>query len=129
MEHRLPYSTTAAGEGRRLAVEFLHGRVDEPRTIEVLVMVSELVGNAVRHGMPEPDGRIGLRLETDAGVIRVVVTDAAPEFEFDRDTFDEDDLSHFGLLMVDGLADRWGLSLDGMKAVWFEIDAWAASPV
>jgi hypothetical protein len=31
------------------------------------------------------------------------------------------------LLMVDGLADRWALSLDGKKAVWFEFDV-AAPP-
>ena len=27
-----------------------------------------------------------------------------------------------GLMLVDKLADRWGLSIEGMKAVWFEID-------
>lgn len=122
MEHRLPYSTVAAGEARRLGREYLHGRLDEARAVEVLVMISELVGNAVRHGKPEVDGRVGLRLEADVGLVRVVVTDAAPEFEFERDTFDKDDMTHFGLLMVDGLADRWGLSLDGKKAVWFEVD-------
>jgi serine/threonine-protein kinase RsbW len=85
-------------------------------------MVSEIVGNAVRHGRPEADGCIGLRLEADAGVVRAVVSDAAPEFQFTPQTFDEADLRHFGLLMVDELADRWGLSLDGKKAVWFEVD-------
>ena len=123
MEHRLPYSTMAAAEARRLSRDFLQSRVDEDRAVEFLIMVSEVVGNAVRHGRPELDGRIGLRLEADAGMVRAVVTDAAPEFEFDRKTLDGADLSHFGLLVVDGLANRWGLSLEGRKAVWFEIDA------
>ena len=127
MEHRLPYSTTAAGEARRLSREFLQSRLDEARTVEFMVMVSEVVGNAVRHGEPEADGQIGFRLEGEAGVARAVVTDAALEFTFERETFEKANLDHMGLLMVDGLADRWGLSLDGKKAVWFEVDV-AAPP-
>jgi serine/threonine-protein kinase RsbW len=122
MEHRLPYSTASAGEARRLSRDLVADRLDEGRAIEFLVMVSEVVGNAIQHGRPELDGRIGLRLEAEAGVVRAVVTDAAPEFTFDRRTFDMANLDHFGLLMVDSFADRWGLSLDGKKAVWFEVD-------
>jgi serine/threonine-protein kinase RsbW len=122
MEHRLPFSTTASGEARRLSRQFLQSRLDEDRAVEFLVMVSELVSNAVRHGEPEPDGGIGLRLEGETGVARAVITDAAPEFTFDRDTFERADRNHFGLLVIDKLADRWGLSLDGKKAVWFEVD-------
>jgi hypothetical protein len=85
------------------------------------------VGNAVRHGEPEADGQIGFRLEGEAGVARAVVTDAAPEFTFERETFEKANLDHMRLLMVDGLADRWALSLDGKKAVWFEFDV-AAPP-
>jgi hypothetical protein len=76
----------------------------------------------VRHGEPEADGRIGLRLDGEGDVVRAVVTDSAPEFTFERDTFERTNLHHFGLLMVDRLADRWGLSLDAQKAVWFEVD-------
>lgn len=122
MEHRLPHSTMAPGEARRLSWEFLRNRMDEARAVEFLIMVSEVVGNAVRHGRPEPDGRIGLRLESEAAVARAVVTDAAPVFSFDREILAERDLDHFGLFVVDALADRWGLSLDGKKAVWFEVD-------
>jgi serine/threonine-protein kinase RsbW len=122
MEHRLPYSTAAARQARELAREFLPAGLDEAQAIEFLVMVSEIVGNAVRHGQPEADGRIGLRLDDEHDVVRAIVTDAAPEFTFHRDTFEKANLEHMGLLMVDGLADHWGLSLDGKKAVWFEMD-------
>jgi serine/threonine-protein kinase RsbW len=122
VEHRLPYSSTAAGEARALAKDFLPAGLDDARGVEFLVMVSEIVGNAVRHGEPESDGRIGFRLDSEEKVVRAVVTDSAPEFTFDRETFEKANLDHMGLLMVDGLADRWGLSLDGKKAVWFEVD-------
>ena len=83
------YSAGAGREARVLAKDFLPGRLDEVRTAEFVVMVSEIVANAVLHGTPEPDGRIGLRLEAETGVARAVVTDAAPEFTFDRDTVRE----------------------------------------
>jgi serine/threonine-protein kinase RsbW len=123
MEHRLPLSTSAARVARDHARDFLADRLDPHRTAEFLLMVSEIVSNAVRHGQPEADGLIGLRLDTEPGVVRAVVTDAAPEFTFERDTFEKANLDHTGLLTVDGLANRWGLSLDGKKAVWVEIDA------
>ncbi len=85
-------------------------------------MVSEIVANAVRYGKPEADGRIGLRLEADGCTLRAVVTDAGPAFAFERASLDPSELGHLGLALVDGLSDRWGLSLDGKKAVWFEVD-------
>jgi serine/threonine-protein kinase RsbW len=105
-----------------MAADHVVDRLRASRASEFVLMVSELVTNAVRHGEPEPDGRIGYRLESEDEVIRAVVTDSGPEFELDRDTFERANLEHMGLRIVDGLADRWGLSLDGKKAVWFEID-------
>jgi anti-sigma regulatory factor (Ser/Thr protein kinase) len=86
-------------------------------------MVSEAVSNAILHGQPEADGRIGLRLEPENGVIRVAVTDGAPMFHLRDVAFDGAERSHHGLFMLDALADRWGLSLDGKKAIWFEVES------
>jgi anti-sigma regulatory factor (Ser/Thr protein kinase) len=122
MEHRLPYSTTAAKRARRLADDFVRDHGSDARVAEFLVMVSEVVANAVRYGEPEADGRIGLRLEAEGSTLRAVVTDAGPDFTFDRGVLDPSERQHLGLALVDELADRWGLSLDGKKAVWFEMD-------
>jgi anti-sigma regulatory factor (Ser/Thr protein kinase) len=86
-------------------------------------MVSEAVSNAILHGKPEDDGRIGLRLESENGVMRVAVTDGAPMFHPRDVAFDGPERSHHGLFMLDALADRWGLSLDGKKAIWFEVES------
>jgi anti-sigma regulatory factor (Ser/Thr protein kinase) len=128
MEHRLPHSTTAARRARRLADDFIRHHGGDARVTEFLVMVSEVVANAVRYGEPEADGRIGLRLEAEGQTLRAVVTDAGPEFTFERGVLDPSELGHLGLLLVDGLADRWGLSLDGKKAVWFEVDVSERQP-
>jgi anti-sigma regulatory factor (Ser/Thr protein kinase) len=122
MEYRLPHSTTSARQARRLANDFVREHGGDARAAEFLVMVSEVVANAVRYGDPEADGRIGLRLEAEGDTLRAVVTDAGPEFMIEPRVLNEAELGHLGLAIVDGLADRWGLSLDGKKAVWFEMD-------
>ena len=30
---------------------------------------------------------------------------------------------HFGLKIIDELSSRWGITLDGVKTVWFEVEA------
>lgn len=123
MEHRLPYAPTAPGMARKLAADFVSELLPDARSGELVLMVSELVTNAVRHGKPEADGQIGLRLQDDDEVIRIAVVDGAPGFAFDHLALDwRDGRRHYGLAAVDKLADRWGLSLDGQKAVWFEVD-------
>jgi anti-sigma regulatory factor (Ser/Thr protein kinase) len=123
VEHRLPYEPAAVSAARRLVSDFAEDRLSEMRLYELQLMVSEVVTNAVMHGAPEPDGNIGLRLEGDQGVLRAAVTDGGAMFTFDlRSIEDTRRDEHFGLVTVDRLADRWGLSLDGKKAIWLEVD-------
>ena len=89
---------------------------------DLALMVSEVVTNAVKHGAPETDGNIGLRLEGDQDALRVVVTDGGQVFAIDPGDIDPDRDESFGLLLVNKLADRWGYSLDGKKAIWLEVD-------
>lgn len=92
-----------------------------PATVleDVLLLVTELVANAVRHG----GGPVTLRLSSTDHYLRIEVTDASPtppqplpgslEAESGR-----------GLLIVDVLASRWGTTraVGPGKAVWFELD-------
>lgn len=50
------------------------------------------------------------------------MTDGGEDFAFDPGSVEDARNGHFGLLFVDRLADRWGLSLDGKTAVWLEVD-------
>jgi anti-sigma regulatory factor (Ser/Thr protein kinase) len=123
MELRLPYDVTSVGSARRLVGDFAEARLSARRLDELVLMTSEVVTNAVTHGSPEPDGGIGLRLEQDEQAVRVVVTDGGEGFPLDLRTIEDANRDeHFGLLLVDTYADRWGLSLDGKTAVWVEID-------
>lgn len=122
MDHRLACDVASIRSARRLATDFAETRLSDVKLDQFVLMVSEVVSNAVRHGSPEADGNIGLRLEGDQDTLRVVVTDGGEDFAFDPGSVEDARNRHFGLLLVDRLADRWGLSLDGETAVWLEVD-------
>ncbi|MEV5414464.1 ATP-binding protein [Thermopolyspora sp. NPDC052614] len=95
---------------------------------DVVLLVSELLGNAVRHSDSGrlPGGVVTVTLSEPAdGVIRVEVRDAgsprAGELRAQPDV-DENSEGGRGLYLVDLLADKWGSHLDddGL-VVWFEI--------
>jgi anti-sigma regulatory factor (Ser/Thr protein kinase) len=121
VEHRLEHDVAAAEHARELAAAAVGNTLSKARSDDFVLMVSELVANAVRHAPPEADGKIALRFELEDRVIRAIVMDGGQRFSFDRATFDGG-TAHMGLHFVDQLASHWGLSLDGEKAVWIEVE-------
>lgn len=91
---------------------------------DVILCVSELATNALLHGVPPGRGyRLHLYLERPAGPLRVEVHDSGdgtPSVR--RGPADE---SGRGLLLVEALADRWGVGeRNPGKIVWCEF-GWA----
>ncbi|MGH2591013.1 MAG: ATP-binding protein [Actinomycetota bacterium] len=126
-EHRLPHSAKAAPMARRLAEQVAVPIMPPGRIDDFVLIVSEVVANAVRHAPPVADGSIGLRFETDDGILRGVVTDGGRWFDPDaREVEDDESGLHLGLKIIGELSSRWGIALDGVKTVWFEVEA--ASP-
>jgi anti-sigma regulatory factor (Ser/Thr protein kinase) len=88
----------------------------EPRYEDVVLVVSELVTNAVRHG--SSDG-IDLKVAKRGGRIRVEVTDHGSGFSVDDPRGDG-----LGLNIVERLADSWGMKTGKDKfTVWAELSA------
>jgi anti-sigma regulatory factor (Ser/Thr protein kinase) len=86
-----------------------------------VLIVSELVTNAVRHAMDT--GAVGLELTIAGTRLRMEVQDGDPHWR-QMDSLAECDESGFGFVLVDSLADRWGLRrISAGKAVWAELDA------
>ncbi len=87
---------------------------------DILLLASELVTNAVRHG----GGEVTVRLWAGPETIRVEVTDANPHRPLAADRGPDAEEGR-GLLIVRALASRWGSAplRDGSgKTVWFEVD-------
>lgn len=85
----------------------------EPRYDDVLLVVTELVTNSVRHS--DSKG-IDVRVETGDSRIRVEVSDEGPGFTTDTPRGDG-----MGLGLVDKLSESWG-SISGERfTVWVEL--------
>jgi anti-sigma regulatory factor (Ser/Thr protein kinase) len=89
-------------------------------TDDAALVVSELVGNAVRHsGLPEL--RVSVAL-VEPRRFRVAVSDGSSAAPRPRHPADDSE-SGRGLFLVEAVADRWGTSpeRDGGKSVWAEL--------
>ncbi|MFG2561195.1 ATP-binding protein [Streptomyces sp. NPDC048496] len=92
-------------------------------------IVAELAANAMVHGrVPGRDFRLDLTVHGGGALLRIEVSDARGEClplgPADTAVPDGDCESGRGLLIVEALADRWGVSPGPFprKAVWAELD-------
>ncbi|MFI6349961.1 ATP-binding protein [Streptomyces sp. NPDC050560] len=110
----------SAAVARRLAqmVVLRQWGLSPKTTEEVVLLVSELVGNAVRH----TGARVfGLRMLRGRARIRVEVTDPSSSLPCLMPVRAHD-VSGRGLFLVDHYADRWGVDLlPRGKTTWFEM--------
>lgn len=118
----LPTAEQAPGLARRATRDALAAwRMTHLEETAVL-LVSELVTNVVLHAEPFPAFMV-LRLEIADGCLRIAVRDADPTWPRARTPARLDE-SGFGFLLVDALADRWGVRRTPPgKAVWAELKA------
>jgi serine/threonine-protein kinase RsbW len=119
---RVPYTPASAGLVRRSMTAELAPRLPDAVVDAAAVVVSELVGNAVRHGAALPDGNLVARWEVVDRSLRLEVVDggggpagpvphARPDAEGGR-----------GLELVEALARSWGSSPASQgTAVWAEL--------
>ena len=109
---------------RRFAHAFLveWGLAEAERSGDVLLCVSELATNALVHGVPS--GRqFRVYLRYDGHVLRVEVHDSGGGVPHIDKAGDGDEGGR-GLLLVDALADKWGVrERDLGKVVWAEFAA------
>ncbi len=87
---------------------------------DVRLLVTELVTNSFQHAGADADSQIELVVRSSPHGVRVEVDDGGEGFDpqLRRPTQD----GGFGLLLVDALADRWGVDRTRPSRVWFEVD-------
>ena len=113
----------AACEARRaLASSRL---VADSQQATLLLLVSELVSNSVRHAGLRAGESIRLVARCDDEFARVEVCDAGRSGRVPskrEPAFGELEPGGLGLMLVDEMADRWGVNCDGRgTCVWFEL--------
>jgi anti-anti-sigma factor len=116
----------AVGEGAprkaRLEVrEATAGKLSPSDSEVAVLLVSELVTNAVVHPGQRNGGSIGLRISADEGRARVEVADFGSGFDPTAPRRKDKADGGRGLMIVERGAARWGTSRDDRFRVWFEL--------
>jgi anti-sigma regulatory factor (Ser/Thr protein kinase) len=86
----------------------------------LVLLVSEVVSNAVLHSRGPSDARIALTATVSEDVVRVEVTDGGDGFTpGQRDPARLD--GGYGLYLLEKASSRWGVDPSGPTSVWFEL--------
>jgi anti-sigma regulatory factor (Ser/Thr protein kinase) len=94
--------------------------VDGSLAQSLILLVSEVVSNAVRHSPAAPDEPVGLDATFSRRSIRVTVTDGGEGFTpRPRDPASAHD--GYGLYLLEKVAESWGVESRGDTKVWFEL--------
>ncbi|MGW2841414.1 ATP-binding protein [Streptomyces sp. NPDC001493] len=102
------------GQRASVAGRLARWGVDEDRTAEVVLAVSELLTNAVLHGSADT---VGLSVWCTQDEVCVEVDDRTPGTWPARACPADDDENGRGLFLVKALSTTWGISEDG-AVVW-----------
>jgi anti-sigma regulatory factor (Ser/Thr protein kinase) len=115
--------TVHAPATARAAVKRLSEELEFERHISqtLVLLVSEVVSNAVVHSQGPEEAPIGLQAAVTDGAVRVAVTDAGAGFKpTERDPARIE--GGYGLYLLGRAASRWGVEEGSPTIVWFELD-------
>lgn len=116
-----PAEPRAAHAARR-ALETLLSDLGPDEFKVAALLITELIANSVDHGGTGAPGVVRLDVALTAELIRAEVRDEGPGFVPTSRTADSPLDSHWGLHLVDRLADRWAVTAAPETMVWFELD-------
>ncbi len=115
----LTADSDAAAFARRALVE-RDGSIPPTIREDVLLLMTELVTNAVRHAGVGPERSLSVEIRWRPGRVYVEVIDPGTT-PFDRPG-EPSSQGGFGLMLVEEIADRWGVDRTASgTTVWFEL--------
>jgi serine/threonine-protein kinase RsbW len=122
------HATSAALVRRSLAAELAALRVPADQIDDVVLVASELVGNALRHAAPHTDDQLDVTWDVEPDAIVVRVLDGTRE-PLQHQPLTLDATSGRGLNIVAALARDWGVQLgERGKQVWARVPLSRAVP-
>ena len=114
-----PASVSAA----RRALLAANGGLPSTVRDDVLLLLTELVSNAVRHAGAGVGQAVRVELQQWARMIAVAVFDEGTRFAAEAPHPKRDRSGGWGLFLIDRIADRWGITpTSSGTCAWFEIE-------
>jgi anti-sigma regulatory factor (Ser/Thr protein kinase) len=110
----------APGTMRARCGELLGAHLHGEDLVDVMVLISELTTNAVRHGGADEHGMIVVHIAIAPDVLRVEVCDRGRGFEAPVVPRPHPQGGGNGLVLLERLSSRWGVACDDGTCVWFE---------
>jgi anti-sigma regulatory factor (Ser/Thr protein kinase) len=118
----VPHDVRSASVARHhLSRDMTSHRIDDDLAGDAELLLSELVGNAVRHARPLPGGVVRVAWEVDTAEVVLRVTDggSANGHRPHESVVAADCVSGRGLAIVAALAASWGVdATGGGQSVW-----------
>lgn len=103
----LPFTAESVGVARHALENWLDGEAGDGFAEDCRLVVSELVGNAVRHAQPKHDGTVDVDWTCEDSRVSIAVSDGGSESAPRRLDAALTDLAGRGLAIVEALAARW----------------------
>jgi two-component sensor histidine kinase len=110
-----------AGSGARRALLAGNGALPSSVRDDVLLLVTELVTNAVRHANAGPDAVVRVEFRRGSDFVWVAVSDEGAGFTAAA-PLERDQADGWGLALVDRIANRWAITPTASgTCAWFEM--------
>lgn len=110
---RLPFATSTPAIARTRLASFLTRHRATTQVIDnALIVISEMIANAVSHGSPDVDGSIEISWSIQGDLLELSVLDGGEGATLTPIEFDEDSLSGRGLSIISRVADRWWVDME-----------------
>lgn len=109
---RLPFAPSTPGIARtRLAAFLTRNHASDDIIDNALIVISEMIANAVSHGVPGQDGTVEISWSINSGLLELSVLDGGTGGHLAPVDFDHDSLSGRGLSIISRVADRWWVDM------------------
>lgn len=121
----LPYAAASVADARwRLTADLRQAGISAAAVRDAVLVMSELLSNAVRHARPLPGSLVEVTWALDSGVVEISVTDGGSPTCPRPARPSLSSLGGRGLTIVDHLSCRWGVSSDDTRTtVWAVLPA------
>jgi anti-sigma regulatory factor (Ser/Thr protein kinase) len=110
-----------APERARAWLQAAAGWLPDEVESNLLLLTCELVNNSVLHGQAGEKDMIEIELSTTDTGVRAQVSDPGPGFAPSGRDQALDEPGGWGLVLVERIAERWGVERAERTSVWFEL--------